>query len=159
MSDHISDKQMEAFCARDLTDSESAATAEHVAACIQCQCLFQETLKRKRGNKLVSVSLSPADWFRHEHLDYDQLESFAENRLDSEETAIVNLHLETCAVCRKDVHSFLEFKETSENESLTRRAPEPRIPKTRKPDERKPSANRWKSAYTAATLLVIASAA
>src|SRR5262245_60974266 len=159
MSNHISDKQIEAFCARDLIDSELAATAEHVAACSQCQYHFQETLKRKRGNKLVSISLSPADWFRHEHLDYDQLESVAENRLDAEETVIVNLHLETCAVCRKDVHSFLEFREASENESHTRRAPKPSVPKTEKPAERKPSANRWKPAYTVATLLTVVSAA
>jgi hypothetical protein len=159
MSDHISDKQMEAFCARDLIDSELAATAEHIAECGQCQCLFQETLKRKKGNKLVSISLSPADWFRHEHLDYDQLESFAENRLDAEETAIVNLHLETCTVCRKDVHSYLEFREATENEPHTGRTPEPRIPKTKKPAGRKPSANRWKPAYTVVTLLIIGSAA
>jgi hypothetical protein len=90
MFNHIPDEQMEAFCARALKVPEMAETAEHIAACSRCQWRFQETLKRERerGDKPASVSLSLADWFRHEHLDYDQLESFAENRLDAEETAI-----------------------------------------------------------------------
>ncbi len=104
-------------------------------------------------------SLSPADWFRHEHLDYDQLESFAENRLDPEKTAIVNLHLETCAVCREDVHSFLEFRDATENQPHPRLTPEPRSPAPRKLSSgSKPSGNRWKPAYTVAALLIIGSA-
>jgi anti-sigma factor RsiW len=159
MFNHIPDEQMEAFGARALKVSEMGETAEHIAACSRCQWRFQETLKRERGDKPVSVSLSLADWFRHEHLDYDQLESFAENRLDAEDTAIVNLHLETCAVCREDVRSFLGFKAATENEPPPRREPEPRSPAPKKPvSERKPSANRWKPVYTVAALFIIGSA-
>jgi hypothetical protein len=159
MFDHIPDKQMKAFCARALKVSELDAIAEHIAACSRCQWLFQETLKRGRRDKTRSVSLSPADWFRHEHLDYDRLESFAENRLDAEETAIVNLHLETCAVCREDVRSFLEFKEATENEPPQRRAPELHSPAPEEPSSGwKPSAIRRKPAYTVAALLIIGSA-
>ncbi len=159
MFNHIPDEQLEAFCARALKVSEMGETAEHIAACSRCQWRFQETLKRERGDKPVSVNLSLADWFRHEHLDYDQLESFAENRLDAEDTAIVNLHLETCAVCREDVRSFLEFKEITESEPHQRRAPEPRSPAPVKlPSEGKPSASRWKPAYAVAALLIIGSA-
>ncbi|MGH9768986.1 MAG: hypothetical protein ACREAB_16270 [Blastocatellia bacterium] len=136
-----------------------AAIAEHIAACSRCQWLFQEALKREGGNKPISISLSPADWFRHEHLDDDQLESFAEDRLDAEETAIVNLHLETCAVCSEDVHSFLEFREATENEVHLRRMPKPRNPKPKKlVSERKPSGNRWKPAYSVSALLTLGSA-
>src|SRR5215510_9963483 len=159
MFDHIPDRRMEAFCARALIESERTAIAEHIAACSRCQWRFQETLKRERGNKPVSISLSPADWFRHEHLDYDQLESFAENRLDAEETAIVTLHLETCAVCREDVHSFLEFREATENKPHLRRTPGPRSPGTKKLlTGENSSANRWKPAYTVAALLILGSA-
>ncbi len=159
MFNHIPDEQMEAFCARALKVSEMAEAAEHIAACSRCQWRFQETLKRERGDKPTSVSLSLADWFRHEHLYYDQLESFAENRLGAEDAAIVNLHLETCAVCREDVRSFLEFKEVTENELPQRRAPEPRSPAPKKlPSESSPSANRWKPAYAVVALLIIGSA-
>jgi hypothetical protein len=158
MFDHDADKQMEAFCARALKASEMASMAEHIAACHACQRLFQETLKRERGNKPVSISLSPADWFRYEHLGYDRLESFAENRLDAEETAIVNLHLETCAICREDVESFLNFRDATENELHQRHTPEPRIPSVKKYlPEGNPLANRWKPAYTVVTLLIAGS--
>ena len=159
MFNHIPDEQLEVFCARALKVSEMIETAEHIAACSRCQWRFQETLKREREDKLASISLPLADWFRHEHLDYDQLESFAENRLDAEDTEIVNLHLETCVVCREDVRSFLEFKAATENEPPLRRAPEPRGPAPKRLlSEKAPSANRWKPAYAVAALLIIGSA-
>ncbi len=104
--------------------------------------------------------LSSADWFRHEHLDYDQLESFAENRLDAEDAAIVNLHLETCAVCRGDVQSFLEFRQTTEDKPHQRPTPQPRSPKTKIHFSwGKLFANRWRPAYTVAALLITGLAA
>jgi hypothetical protein len=159
MFDHNPDKQMEGFCARALKVSEMTAIAEHIASCSACQRLFQETLKRERGDKPVSISLSPADWFRHEHLDYEQLESYAENRLDPEETAIVNLHLETCAVCREDVDSFVKFREATENEHEPRHTPRPRSPVAKKSISiENPFAKRWKPAYTLATLIIAGTA-
>jgi hypothetical protein len=159
MVDHIPDKQMEAFCARSLKVAEMSANAEHIADCHACQRLFQETLKRVRGDKPIAVNLSPADWFRHDHLDFDRLESFAEKRLDAEETAIVNLHLETCAVCREDYHSFVEFRDVTENKHHPRQTPRPHSPATRKLfSGRKRPAFRWKPAYTVAALLIIGSA-
>ncbi len=159
MFDHIPDKRMEAFCARALMDSELAAIAEHIASCGQCQWLFQETLKRERGSQIIPVSLSPANWFRHEHLDYDRLESFAENRFDAEETAIVNLHHESCAVCREDARSYFEFRDATENKTHSRHPAEPRSPRTKKPSyERKPSANRWKPAHAIMALLILGTA-
>jgi hypothetical protein len=159
MFDHNPDKQMEAFCARALKVSEMTAIAEHIASCSACQRLFQETLKKEKGDKPVSISLSPADWFRHEHLDYDQLESFAENRLDAEETAIVNLHLETCAVCREDVESFVKFREATENKPQQKQTPRPRKPVAMKPiSVGNPFAKRWKPAYTVVTLIIAGSA-
>jgi hypothetical protein len=105
------------------------------------------------------LSLAPADWFRHEHLDYDQLESFAENRLDAEEAAITGLHLETCAVCREDVRSFIEFRDAAEHKPNPRRTPQPRSPATKKPSsERNTSASSWKPAYNVVAPLIIVSA-
>jgi hypothetical protein len=116
--------------------------------------------RRQAANQLRErFSLPPADWFRHEHLDYEQVESFAENRLDADETAIVNLHLETCAVCRGDVQSFREFNAVTANEPRPQRKPEPQRPT---PDKRVPAsdrpANRRKPPYAVAALLLTASA-
>src|SRR5262249_4699523 len=138
MVDHISNMEIEAFCARAIKVSEMATMAKHLAACINCQQLFQQTLKKERGTSPISISLSPVDWFRYEHLDYHQMESLAEKRLDGEETAIVNLHLETCIVCREDVRSFLELGETLRQEPRKQHTPkqEPREQHTPKQEPR-----------------------
>lgn len=150
---------MEAFCARVLDDSEMAASADHIAGCAACQRLFQIILKREKRNRPLRISVSPADWFRHEHPEYDRLASLAEKRLDAEAAAIVNLHLETCSFCREDMRSIDGVAAAVGKEVQTRPAPAPEIITPAKPvTVKKASPNRWKPAYTIAALLVIGSA-
>lgn len=133
-----------------------AATAAHVAACAACQQLFQESLKKAKGNRPISISLSAENWFRSEHLDYDELEALVEDRLDDEDKQIVNLHLETCADCREQARSLLEFIESPEYGLSMRYTIEER----RSWSEKliawwNQSADRWKLAYTGAALVII----
>jgi hypothetical protein len=88
-----------------------------------------------------------------------KLESFAEKAIDADETAIVNQRPETGSARREDVHSILEYEGGKEEEPLTRPMPAPRVPKIKKTTGRKGPANRWKPAYTVATILIIGSAA
>jgi hypothetical protein len=156
MADHISNTQMEALCARSLEDSDMAMMTEHLAACAACQRLFQDTLKKQKKSKPIATSFSTADWFRHDHLDYVELESLAKESLNEEERQIINLHLETCADCREDVRSFLEFWRDTEYELRLSYAPEHGIAwPERFVTWWRLSGSRWKLAYTTATLLVL----
>lgn len=133
-----------------------AATAGHLAACAACQQLFQESLKKARGNRPISISLSTANWLRDEHLDYDELEALVENRLDDEDKQIINLHLEACADCREQARSLFAFIESPEFERSLRYTIEERHAWS----ERlvawwNQSGDRWKLAYTGAALLII----
>lgn len=115
MVDHISDTQMEGFCARTLLDSDMAATARHIAVCRDCRQHFQNALRKDTdGVRAPAFSLSPVDWFRNEHLDEEQLDGLVEDRLDREDREIATLHLETCAECREEVRSLRAFLQSEE---------------------------------------------
>lgn len=106
---HMSNMQIEKFCARVLPAPEMVAIAEHISNCASCQLLFHETSQRRRTLTPATINLSPKFWFRDDHLDYEQMVGLVENTLDDEDRKIINIHLETCARCGEDLRSFKEF--------------------------------------------------
>jgi anti-sigma factor ChrR (cupin superfamily) len=126
MIDHFSKKQIDAFCARALEVSEMVMIAEHIDSCDVCRQKFREVSQEGREHKSFSISLDAEDTFRNEHLDYDQLLSLVENKLDAEELEIVNIHLKVCARCREDVRSLIEFRQKTEPDLKIRYEPDPK---------------------------------
>jgi len=109
MTAHISNTQMEKFCARVLPAPETFAFAEHISDCATCQLLFHQTFQRRRNHAPVTIDLSPEVWFGDDHLEYEQMVGLVENTLDREELEIINVHLEICARCSEDLRKFREF--------------------------------------------------
>jgi len=116
MIEHIRSQKMRAFCARALEHAEMTEVAEHLAACPECRRLFQGVFQELNDHQPVSLNLSPELLFRHEHLDFDQLASLADDNLDDEDKEIINIHLRACNRCREDVRSFMEFRRQIESE-------------------------------------------
>ena len=115
MIEHIRSQKMRAFCARALENAEMADIAEHLAACPLCRRLFLEVFQEMNDHQPVSLNLSPELLFRHEHLDFDQLVSLADDNIDDEDREIVDIHLRACDRCREDVRSFMEFRRQIES--------------------------------------------
>src|SRR5262245_47525598 len=115
MIEHIRSQKMRAFYARALENAEMAEMAEHLAVCPLCRRLFLEVFQEMNDHQPVSLNLSPELLFRHEHLDFDQLVSLADDNIDDEDKEIVNIHLRACNRCREDVHSFMEFRRQIES--------------------------------------------
>src|SRR5262245_65208591 len=89
--------------------------AEQLSAFLECLRLFQRVFQEMNDHQPVSLNLSPELLFRHEHLDFDQLVSLADDNLDDEDKEIVNIHLRACERCREDVRSFMEFRRQIES--------------------------------------------
>src|SRR5262245_7581339 len=115
MIEHIHSQRMRAFCARALENAEMTKVAEHLAACPECRRLFLEVFQEMNDHQPVSLNLSPELLFRHEHLDFDQLVSLADDNIDDEDREIVDIHLRACEPCREDVRSFMEFRRQIES--------------------------------------------
>ena len=107
---HLSTSQLERLSVDALAGDELTAVATHVADCRPCHQRFVEELRRKQGPGPFAFSLAPEFWFRHDHLDFDQLVALADENLDQCTRGIIDAHLTTCETCREDVRSFLAFR-------------------------------------------------
>lgn len=159
MIDHASREQIEGFCARTLDPPQLTAIGGHIACCDSCLQLFRETLRQKRNYAPVQISLSPDHWFKDDHLDYEQLVGFVDERMDDEEREIASIHLQSCARCHSDVRSFLEYRRESKPEMLVRYAPEEgRKTAGKLLDWWRWPWTHWKPVYAAAMLAVFGTA-
>lgn len=110
MTHHPSTSQLERFSAGALADDELTAVATHIADCPSCHQRFVQELKRKQGSGPFTFTLAPEFWFRHDHLDFDQLVDLADEKLDQCTREVIDVHLTTCETCREDVRSFLAYR-------------------------------------------------
>lgn len=106
MSNHLTEMQLERFCARALAAPELVSTAEHLSGCHLCQQQFNEVFRRRRDASSLSFTLADEVWLRHEHLAYEEIAPYVTNQLDELGREIIEGHLKTCWQCREDVRSF-----------------------------------------------------
>jgi hypothetical protein len=146
---------MKLFCVRTLSHTELADAAEHLAECAVCQRELVSTLRRQRGVSDLSFTLAPEFWLRHDHLKYEHLVDFAEDKLDATDRELVDGHLKACGTCQEDVRSFLAFRQQI--------APELGVsygPVKQKPARARPSvlwwwpSLVWKPVYSAAVIVI-----
>src|SRR5437870_1570545 len=123
MTEHILKSKIERFSVSAFSEEQQVAIAMHLAECEACHRVLSETLRSQRGTEGLRFTLAPEFWFRHDHLDYEQLVDIAENKLDAAEREIIDIHLSTCATCREDVSSFLAFRDQIEPELRVRYEP------------------------------------
>src|SRR5712691_8870598 len=92
VTDHLLPSQLERFCVSALKEDELAAAAMHAADCQTCHHQFTEELRNQRGSAPISFTLAPEFWFRHDHVDFDQLVDLAEKNLDATTREIIDIH-------------------------------------------------------------------
>jgi len=113
---------MEEFCARSLEVEELAAILNHIEHCTDCNDLFRSVLRKRIGDSTRTVNLSDS-WLRHEHLEYEQLVAYVDNRLDETEREMLDIHLGGCSSCREDLRSFLDYRKLANTVKNVRYAP------------------------------------
>lgn len=126
MSDHISEPQMEKFYARTLEVPELTRIAGHLATCAHCRQAFHEVFQQRRDYAPVAFNLSPEAWLKNEHLTYEQLAPYVEERMDEIEHEMLDIHLKSCARCREDLRKFIDHRQQTEPEMQVRYAPRER---------------------------------
>src|SRR5260370_36767986 len=123
MAEPMPKPEIERVSVSAVPEQQLETIADHLAVCEGCHRVLSETLRRQRETEGLTLTLAPEFWFRHDHLDYEQLVGIAENMLDATEREIIDIHLSTCATCREDVRSFLAFREQTEPELRVRYGP------------------------------------
>lgn len=160
MSDHIPTTLMKEFSAHTLETRRMVEIGEHLASCAGCRRLYHEVVQRRRDNAPVTFDLSPEAWLRHEHIEYEQLVSYVEDRLDETEREMADVHLKACAQCREDLRSFRLHRERTEPEMNVRYAPPEKVSWREKilPLRNWPRTG-WNPVYAGAVAVIITGAA
>ena len=96
---------------------------EHIAGCRLCRELFREVLQERGSTAGKALSIGPAFWLKDEHLEYEQIVSYADQLMDSDERELYSEHLGLCGRCREDFESFLAHRRETEWELSTRYGP------------------------------------
>src|SRR5258708_28645621 len=78
---HISKPKMRDFCARSLEVPELAEIVEHLEQCNACKELYHDVFQERTGPFPHTINLSDS-WLRYEHLEYEQLVAYVDNKLD-----------------------------------------------------------------------------
>jgi hypothetical protein len=155
MTEHIPISQMKRFCVRALAGDDLLAVGEHVSGCGTCHRQFTETLRTLRMPSSFRLTLGREFWIRHEHVDYEQLVEIADNKLDTADREVLDIHLNTCAPCREDVRSFLVFRdELAKDVAVSFASALPRPPGQRVSIWTRWSAPAWKPAYAAVIAII-----
>jgi len=112
MQDHLNREQITRYCNRQILPEELGLLDEHIAECADCRerlfsaARLRETLQRapsgdqsSSGQKLTAASHQPAQ----EHLSYEQLEAFVDEKSSPSEMQLVRLHVAACRRCADDL--------------------------------------------------------
>jgi hypothetical protein len=107
MSEHLSIEEIKSYLKRELPPAEIIKADDHLAQCDAC-------LKKV---KVSEFSESPADFdflrTRHEesdHLQYEQLENYVDEKSDEVEREIADVHLKVCRDCRTELNGLIEMR-------------------------------------------------
>ena len=119
---HISKSRMREFCAKSLEVPELAEIVEHMEGCTECKELYHDVFQERTGPFPHSINLSDS-WLRYEHLEYEQLVAYVDNKLDEIDREMLDVHLNGCASCREDVRSFVDYRKQVEPFMNVRYAP------------------------------------
>jgi hypothetical protein len=93
MSTRLSKSQLERFAVGALEDDELVSVARHTADCESCHKAFVEELRRRVGSGPFGFTLDPEFWFRHDHLQFEDLVHLADETVDHELKEIFDIHL------------------------------------------------------------------
>jgi hypothetical protein len=119
MQDHLNREQITRYCNRQSSPEELGLLDEHFAGCAECRArLFsaarlREALQRapsgdqsSSGRKVTTASQQTAQ----EHLSYEQLEAFVDEKSSPSEMNLVRLHVAACRQCAGELQDLRTFK-------------------------------------------------
>lgn len=109
MLEHLSEALAERYRARTLAPAEKLAVARHLAACAACRERVNQTAQSLAAFAALRKNLRPRAREDLQHLDYETLEAYVDERADALDTEIVESHVELCADCATELQALRAF--------------------------------------------------
>lgn len=112
LTEHISNEIFDRYTARKATAAEILKVQTHAAACGKCREKLAQIVSPEKTFAAVRSNFAFDDFeAAPEHLPYEQLEFFIDNKLDAVDREIAESHLAVCAECTADLTDLQSYRE------------------------------------------------
>ncbi len=111
MSAHLSQRELEQYRRGVLPPADLLVADDHLAACSQCRARLGETVPAADAWQTLRASL-PSAGEQPEHLSYEQLAAYADEKLSGMEREAAASHLEICRMCAAEMRDLQDFSAT-----------------------------------------------
>jgi hypothetical protein len=105
MPEHLNEHQLKGFRDRTLALGELAAVDSHLGDCEPCR---QALLSLANATSSASV-ISGIDQARFQHLSYEQMDDWVEDRLEPSDRELVMAHIGLCPACARQLIAYQEY--------------------------------------------------
>jgi len=112
LTEHTSDEIFDRYAAQKATPAETLVVQTHVGVCESCREKLARVVGAEKAFAAVHNNFAFDDLAdAPEHLPYQQLEFFVNDRLDAVDREIAESHLAICAECAKDLTDLRMYRE------------------------------------------------
>jgi hypothetical protein len=105
MPEHLNEQQLKGYRDRTLALGELVAVDAHLGGCEPCR----SSLARLAEATSSASVISGIDQSRFQHLSYDQMDDWVEDRLDSAGRELVMAHIGLCSACARQLIAYQEY--------------------------------------------------
>jgi len=109
MAGHLTPDQFDRYGKRALSPAELIAADEHLAACEPCRQQAIDPQKVEAEFAFLRHGLDTESKLEPAHIEYEQLEAYADNEMDGADREIVESHVEFCKMCGDELRDLQEF--------------------------------------------------
>ncbi len=114
MPDHLSEAQIAHYRGRRLAPEELLRVDDHISQCADCRerLVSSSELRAALQSTLVADTSAAAVQTapKNEHLAYEELEAYVDERMSDAEMETTRAHLESCQSCSDDIRDLQTFK-------------------------------------------------
>ncbi|MGE0132550.1 MAG: anti-sigma factor [Blastocatellales bacterium] len=108
MSAHLSQQQLEQYRRSALAPTDLLAADDHLASCERCREQLGASVPAAQAWQSLRASL-PSEGEQPEHLSYDLLAAYVDERLNGMEREAAESHLEICRMCGEEARDLRAF--------------------------------------------------
>jgi hypothetical protein len=105
MAQHLSAEQIAKYRERSLLPGELLAVDSHLGGCEECRVQLSDGESRAAASGLITA----IEKARGQHLSYEQMDAWVEDKMDQTERELVLAHIGLCAECARQLRAYESY--------------------------------------------------
>ncbi len=109
MTEHLSEQSIEQYRLKAMASAELLAADEHLAKCDECHGRIGDPAQLKGALDSFFANFTKTPTANDDHLSYEQLEAYVDDKLDHVGREIADVHLGVCPECAEELRQLNEL--------------------------------------------------